>query len=193
MKKLTLISTLLLSACSTVDSVQVFDQQQAAILLKQQHQMYPTQQMIKLDLPDKNAWKKVDMSYGTVGTPIMLIPEQQTRETWTQSFRTQIRGRRQTPDITAKHFVREIISAAKANCPAADGEITNEQSNQLEYKLKIQHCDTEPDQIQLGKAFNGEDAIYIVYYTAKTNAVDTQQIVQNAHVINSAKLVKSRR
>lgn len=189
---LTLLSTFLLAACSPVDSVQVFDQKQAAILLHQQYPMQTTQQMIKLSLPNKNHWKKVDMSLGTVGTPIMLIPENENMNNWTQSYRTQIRGLRHDAATDAHSLVRELIAKAKKRCTTTNAEILHEQAASTEYKLKITGCQNETDQVQIGKALNGQDAIYVVYYTAQIDSVKMKQIEQNTQVISAAKLVQSR-
>lgn len=192
MKKISAIAIACsLTACSSVDSVQVFNQQQAAILLSHDHTMQPTRQMIKLPLANKHDWKKIDISYGTIGTPVMLIPTNETRDDWTQSYRTQIRGYRHSPGINAKKMAQQIMADAKQQCTQAAGEVIIDHPSFTEYKLKLSGCHEEQDQIQVGKAFNGSDAVYVVYYSAKTGRASNAEINKNAHAIRYAKLLKN--
>lgn len=188
-KILSIACMLLLSSCSSVDSTKVFDQQQAANLIKQNHTMKPTKQAIKLALPEKNQWKQIDMSYGTVGTPIMLIPSHETRTDWSESIRTKILAYRNDPDATPEHFAALQISAAKTHCQEAIGEIISPNRQSARYRIEMHHCLEDEDQTQIGKALAGKDAIYLAYYTAIDHEVSTAQINKMTRVIDNATLL----
>jgi hypothetical protein len=178
----------LLSACTTLDSVKPFDQQQAATLLHQGRTTQPTQQRIKLSLPNKQQWQRVDMSLGTVGTPIMLIPKQETPDNWNESIRTKIAAYVNDKETTAYKFAREDISLAKAACQQANGDILSVTDQHVIYRIDMSRCSNERDQIQIGNAFNGKDAVYAVYYSAIPSQVSATRIKQLTHVIETAQL-----
>lgn len=179
----------LLSACSSVDSTKVFDQQQAANLLHQSRTTQPTQQMIKIALPDKHNWKRVDMSLGTVGTPIMLIPVNETTTNWNQSIRTKILPFISDKDATAYKFVRNEISNAKSDCKTAEATILSQTDESVFYSIHMNGCDDEKNQTRIGKAITGSDAVYSVYYSAVTGQVNDKQMNRYSQVIKTAQLV----
>lgn len=182
---------LALSNCSQVDSTKVFDQEQAAYLLNQGSKSYPTKQLVKLSLANKSAWKKIDMSYGTVGSPFMLIPLEATRDHWQQSIRTKISPFAANPDMTADKYVETIIANAKKACERVSTDHLELNNKQVLYQLSLFHCGEENiTEVQIGKAFTGVDAVYVVYYTAKSGITD-QQIRQTANTINKAVLMKN--
>ncbi len=180
-----------LSNCSQVDSTKVFDQEQAAYLLNQGSKSYPTKQLVKLSLANKQAWKKIDMSYGTVGSPFMLIPLDATRDSWQQSIRTKISPYAANPDMTADKYVETIIANAKKACQRVSTDHLELNGTTVLYQLSLFHCgDENITEVQIGKAFKGVDAVYVVYYTAKSGTSE-QQIRQTANTINKATLMKN--
>jgi hypothetical protein len=183
------ISTMILSACSPVDSVRVFDNEQAARVLQQHYTARPTRQRIAINSSSMRGWQRIDLSFGTVGSPIMLVPPHQTFSDWTQNIRTQIRAYYHFPDITAKQFVAEQIQQAKQRCAIVDAEILQQSSSYYLYQLNMAQCRNEKNRFLIGKAFNGIDAVYVVYYTAKTDDVTKPEIQKMSRVIMSAKLV----
>lgn len=185
------LTTVLLSACSAVDSMKPFDQQQAANLLHENRTAHPTQQMIKLSLPDQSHWKKIDISYGTIGTPVMLVPNHENRDHWTQSFRTKIRAFTDDSDATAIKLAQHEIALSKKQCNSANATILLQTKQSVVYEIKRSHCGNTPDQTLIGKAFNGHDAIYVVYYT-QDNTVSAN-FNAYARVVESAKLVRDPR
>ena len=46
--------------------------------------------------------------------------------------------------------------------------------------------------MQIGKAFNGVDAVYMVYYSAVSGQVSTEQAQRMMRVIKAARLIPSR-
>jgi hypothetical protein len=179
----------LLSACSSVDSTKVFNQQQAAILLHQGRTTQPTQQMMKVPLPDKREWKRVDMSLGTIGTPIMLIPANETATNWNQSIRTKILPYISDKDATAHKFVRNEIFNTKSDCKIAEATILSQTDESVFYSIRMSSCNDERNQTRIGKAITGNDAVYSVYYSAITGQVSDKQINRYSQVIKTAQLV----
>ena len=180
---------LFLSACSAVDSTKTFDQQQAAALIHEGRTTYPTKQMIKLSLPNQADWKKMDVSYGTIGSPAMLVPNDESMQHWTQSVRTKIKAYREDPDLTADNFVQSEITRAKNDCSQVRTDYLALSTNTVTYQLSLSGCRNQQNQIQIGKAFAGSDAIYVVYYSAVNGQVSDNEIRKLASAINSAKLV----
>lgn len=193
MKKLRLLLTaLFLTACSSVDSLHPFDNEQAAKLLQQHMNTVPTKEKIALPLPNKRSWQKIDLSEGTLGTPLMLIPADETRENWTRSFQTRISGYMRHPNITVDQFAQQQINEAKEYCHSASGHIIHLSKDDCTYQLEISGCPYDKDQIQFGKAMKGSDAIYLVYFTATPAGVSNAEFEKMSGVINRARLVPRR-
>lgn len=190
MKKIFLFALpLTLSACSQVNSLEPFDNKQAAYVLQQNDTSTPTEQMIKLDLPHNNQWKKIDLSYQNKGAPVILVPTQQNENNWTESIRTKINAYINTPGITAKQVVQADLNQARANCQEATGKILQETNNAIVYQLNFSNCKNEKNQTQIGKAFNGKDAVYVVRYTALSCRVVPADFGAMSQTIKSAQLV----
>jgi hypothetical protein len=192
-KKIISLTAICLSlvACSSVDSMKVFDQQQAANLFHQNHTSQPTQQMIKIALPQKNRWQKIDVSYGTIGSPVMLIPEHETLMNWSQSIRTHILPLGRNHKIGINQFIQDEKLAAKQACQNV--EITEDlQTPTIAiYRIKKANCYAEKSQLQIGKVFTGRDAIYAVYYSAVQEKVSNEEISTFSQVIKTAKLISN--
>lgn len=192
MKKIILTCALaiILSACSPVDSMRPFDNQQAANLLKQHLNVVPTKQMIALNLPNKHHWQRFDVSYGTVGTPIMLIPTTENPQNWTESFRTRISDDNTHPGVTPLQFAQQQINDAKAHCVYANGDIVQENKEYAIYQLNMSDCQEEKNLMQIGKAIKGIDAVYLVDYSATAN-ISKSHFEQMARAVRSATLVSN--
>src|SRR3990167_3512622 len=113
----TLLSLLTLtSACSPIDSLRPFDQTEAAKVLQSNYISRPAKYQISLFLPEKNGWQKINLSLSKLGTPIMLIPKNETSYNWTQSLRTKISGYRNQPDLTLDKFIKQQIDEVNEQC-----------------------------------------------------------------------------
>lgn len=191
MKKSCLVILLLihLCACSPIDSLKPFDQTQAAKLLLQHSIPIRTQQMIALTLPREQLWLNVDLSQNIQGTPRMLIPCDATIFNWTQSIRTMIWGYINDPSITAIKLVHNQILDAKNDCAQIHANIEVNSTHYIIYHLQFSACRDRKNQMQIGKAFNGVDAIYLVYYSAITGQVTELQFNKMIQVIKHARLV----
>ena len=108
-KYILLLTSIFLTACSSIDSMRVFDNQQAARLLRQDYNPHPSKNQIALNLPQRRDWKRIDLSFGTVGTPIMLVPQQEDWHHWTQSVRTKIVDYYHFHDMTAENSSRNKL------------------------------------------------------------------------------------
>jgi len=183
---LLLFLSCLIIACSPVDSTKVFDQEQTAKLLHQHHAIQPMRSSITLNLP-KQTWRRIDISSGTIGSPIMLIPANDSATHWQQSIRTQLLPFMIMKDASLLAFFNQTLAELQRNCQHVQSTILEQTSRTLIYRFTLNNCYDEENQTQIGKAFVGEDAIYAVYYSA-TPAIPEQQINQFAQVITSAKL-----
>jgi hypothetical protein len=187
-----MLTSALLTACSTIDSLRVFDNEEAARLLQQNSTSRPTRQRIAINLPDSNAWQRIDLSFGTKGSPIMLVPKQQTYADWNESVRTQIKAYYHFPDITAKDFVAQKIQQAKQECKHVEAQIITANKSYSLYRLNIANCRIVKNQLQIGKAFNGVDAVYVVYYAADLTQISDAEVKRMSGVIAATRLVAKR-
>jgi hypothetical protein len=178
-----------LSACAKVNSVQPFDQEQAAILLQQHYVAKPTQQMIAIALPKGQRWKKIDESRGTIGTPLMLLPANESESSWRESIRTKISGYLNTPQVTPRQFMENEITAAKENCQHVNATELSQQAESLVYSISISGCEHGRDEKQIAKAFKGKDAVYFICYTAISSQVSQKQFNELSQAIKQARLV----
>lgn len=190
---LTFASISLLCACSTVDSLKPFDHEQAAHILKQNYVSKPTRQAIVLHLPNKKHWQRIDVSYKTIGTPIMLIPYDEDRNHWHESIRSSLANYIVNPNMTPEQFVAKRIKHAKTHCSVANATILKSSTQMVAYQLVMKQCDHEPDQLQIGKAMSGADAIYHVYYSVLASPTAEMALRNHAGIIESARLVNNPR
>lgn len=187
-----LFCAVLLSACSPVDSLKPFDQQQAAILLQENHTLKPARQVIAIDIPKQKPWQRIDLSLLNKGTPILLIPAGETQSNWTESIRTFITSYQDDPDISAqKIFDKKLARLKDDHCQMLDSTILHNDSSYLLYKITYGNCATLKNQTYIGKAFNGRDAVYLVYYTADNQAVSQQEISELTQSIARASLIQN--
>lgn len=182
---------LFLSACSSVDSVRIFDQQQAEYLIHQNRTSQPTQQRIKISLPKKSEWKKIDLSFGVLGAPVMLVPQNETRTNWSQSIRSNISPLIHSHHVTTIQFVQNKLFAAKQDCQKIEIIHLQQIAESVIYRINKMNCYEDKNQLQIGKAFKGRDAIYLVYYSAIDGKVNREQIHQLSQVIETARLVSN--
>ena len=177
-------------ACSPVNTIQVFDQQQAAILLNEHMNTKPTAQRIALHLPKKSHWRRLDMSLIGKGSPIMLVPQDQTEQNWQESIRTYIRSYTNEPDMTAQEFMLNDWQDLKAHCKRVATNIIESDRDTILYRSKLSGCKLEHDQIRITRVFNGEDAVYAVYYSALPNAATSSHLALMEAVIANTQLVR---
>lgn len=173
-----------LSACSPIDSVRPFDQQQANVLLHEDHRTQPAKQMITLRLPNGQHWQKT-------GNPVMLFPYEENASNWHQRIDTKISGYKNTPGITASTFVKNEIDIAAQNCKHIRPEILEETSAALIYRLNAAGCVHDEDSKQIAKVFNGMDAVYLVRYSAIEGKTTPVQFDHMSRSIKTAQLIKN--
>lgn len=193
MKKLFLLSAITfaaaLSACSPVDSLKPFDQEQAVKVIRQNMTSKPAQQRISLNLPHAKNWKRIDLSQANKGAPVMLVPIDETESNWKESIRTKIRPYATNPNMNANKLLQSIVNEYKENCTEASANIISQNDLYLTYRLNIENCVQEKNQIQVGKVFNGTDAVYLVNYTGLQGQIPVNQFKKMSSVIASAQLV----
>jgi len=182
-----ILLTILLLGCSPINSVQPFDQQQAAQILKNDYVTQPAKQKIALDLPGDQKWKSLQTDANKNNR--LLLPENNSLANWQQSIRTSITGYLDEPKINAKKIVLREIKNAYQQCQRVNASVLKETANYLIYKIDMAGCEHQPNQIQIGKTFNGSDAVYTVYYSAQTNQIATAQLILMSHVIKKSQLV----
>lgn len=195
MKKNILTATaIFLSSCTSFDSLQPFDQKQAALVMRQYYNVRPAQQMIKINLSQTHAWKKIDISPEKKGTPVILIPKNQTADNWNESITTKIAPFIGDQDITAKKLVQKEFEIAAKNCKQITPSILDETESFVTYSLNTLGCKTNDNANEIGKAFNGNDAVYLVKYSTRVNhQVTINEFNKMTTIIKSARLVKDPR
>lgn len=181
----------ILSACSPIDSLKPFDQKQAAKLFEENYTPKPAQQMIKLNLPQKRAWKKIDLSAIKKGSPVMLIPVNENAEKWNESISTKISAYTADPDMSASKFAGAEINRAAQNCKQIGSKFLATNTQSVVYRLDLIGCKYGNDRVEISKAFNGNDAVYAVRYIALNGRVDANEISKMSHVIETAQLIRN--
>ena len=184
-----LLMCLLLSACSPINSLQPFNQEQAALVLKSDYVTQPAQEKIEIVLPDEDNWKKINIVKNKKN--LMFIPRNENIDSWKQSIRTQIIAYLDEPKISAKKMVLSEMRFAYNHCKQVKAMLIKQTASFVTYKLDMHHCDEQADQIQVGKIFNGVDAVYMVYYTALSNQTSSIQLQQMSEMIKTTQLVKA--
>lgn len=182
-------SVLFLSACSPINSLKPFDRQQASVLLKSNYISLPAKQKIAINLPNSDHWKRIDLSLNGNGTPLMLVPQGQSEEYWTESIRTNIRVYRNEPDITAEKFSQQQIDRTKKDCLLMNSITLRETEKSITYLIDMAGCRHDRNQTQIVKAFNGIDGVYVVRYSSLSQKVSDQEFSQMTRVIKNAQLV----
>ena len=184
-----LLMCLLLTACSPINSLQPFNQEQAALVLKSDYVTQPAQEKIEIALPDEENWKKINIVKNKKN--LMFIPRDENVDSWKQSIRTQIIAYLDEPKISAKKMVLSEMRFAYNHCKQVKAMLIKQTASFVTYKLDMHHCDDQADQIQVGKIFNGVDAVYMVYYTALSNQTSSIQLQQMSEMIKTTQLVKA--
>lgn len=178
------IFSILLAACSSIDSTRPFDEEQAARLIRQDCYVRPARQRIAIRLPSKDKWQRIDLSRGTVGSPVMFIPRCESEACWTESVRTEFLSYETDYNAMPMKLIDQVAQGNLA-CKNVKPMVLSQSHSAVIYRLQ---CDK---QVQYGKAFNGKDAVYMVYYTADTGAVNTSQISRMQHAIAVAELTRN--
>ncbi len=184
--------TFFLLGCSPVDSLKPFDQTQAARVLQQHYTPIPTQQAIIFTLPQKDRWKKIDLSINGSDAPIMLTPINENETNWTESIRTYIIGYHNVPYATPLSLIQKQIENVKSDCTVKNVIIDTQNAQHAFYQMQLCNCVDEQDQIQFGKALRGNDAVYMIYYSAVIDKVSSSEIEKMKQAVKSAILVDRR-
>jgi hypothetical protein len=180
-----IILALLLSACSAVNSVQPFDQEQARNLIRESYTTKPAHQMVALNLPQAQQWDLVE--------PDRMLPQGETTANWRESIRTNVRGYNVQPAITAKKFMQSEVGLAQADCREVKVWLLAETKQFVLYRAALNQCYDGKNQVQVTKIFNGMDGVYLVRYAARSGEVAAQQWALMLEVIRRAQLVRNSR
>ncbi|EKD71411.1 MAG: hypothetical protein ACD_46C00187G0004 [uncultured bacterium] len=186
-----LLVSLILASCSPVNSLEVFDRKQINAMINEHHEIKPAKQRIRLDLPNANEWQRIDMSVDKKGSPIVLIPTSQTVNNAKEKISTWISAYLSQPDLTTESFLQNDVKELKNRCDIVNVAILSSNKNDLLYRIETHRCNDAKNKIQIGKVFNGIDAIYVVHYTALMNEVSATRINAMQKVIAAAQLVIS--
>lgn len=182
-----------LTACSSIDNLHPFDDEQAQIILRQNLVRKCAKHIISISTFNDRFWKRIDLSINKQGSPIMLIPCDQTPSCWYESIRTKISAYDCDMEMTAKKFVQTQMEEAKKYCSCVDAKMLAQTPQYVMYSLETRNCSDRKDQIEIGKAFNGSDAVYDVYYTAVNGQVSAKEINKMTYVVKSAELLRNYR
>lgn len=183
------LNLIFLSACSPINSVQPFDEKQAELILKNDYTTKAAQEKIEIALPNAEDWKKINVVKNKKN--IMFVPVNENSDHWTQSIRTQSIAYLDEPKITAKKMVLNEIKEAYEHCKQVKAMVIKQTPSFVTYKLDLAYCDDSPNQIQIGKAFNGSDAVYTVFYSALVEHIPSTELQQMSQTIKRAQLVSA--
>lgn len=185
--------TFFLSACSPIDSLKPFDSKQIMVLLNEHHTKKPTQQMIQIDLPHPESWRKIDLSWTGSGSPSMFVLSSESASDWTESIRTIMIPYADEPQLTPKKWLKAMQQHHNKHCKITTNTLQADDPNIIMFEFKMNDCDDRKAQMQIGKAFKGIDALYVVYYTVLINDINKKEINAMRNMIARAKLVENRR
>jgi hypothetical protein len=185
-----LLIAMFLSACSGVNSVQTFDQQQADLLLQQMGKTRPSQQMLVITLPDSTDWKKTNYAQNEVGSFILLVPQQENNAHWDESIQARLLSMIDEPTATAEKIVQATFNEASKNCALVTAKILQENKLFIIYQLNKSQCTKEKATRETGKIFNGIDGVYSIRYIIDNKTISAHRLKQMSARIEAAKLVK---
>ena len=194
MKRLTRMSAIFLfaglSSCSSVNSVAPLDQQQIANLLDENSVSFHAKEKIAFDLPQPSYWQKLDLSSNHRGTPVAYIPRHENLGNWSERINTYIGSYALQPNLTLAQTIQMIAKRASNHCEHADTETFDETKSSMMYRINMTNCEQHENQVEIGKAMKGTDAIYILRYTAVMSRVSSKRVDEMHAVIQNAKLAK---
>lgn len=179
-----------LMACSPVNSIHPFDDEEAAILIKSNMVAKPTQQMVVLQFPRGEHWKKLPDPLGT-GSMVVLFPQNENPAAWNEKIQTKISGFIYKPNLTVKTFAQMEMDQAEKNCFHVNDAIITQTPQSMFYRVDVSDCENNKNQTQFGKIFKGIDAIYLVRYSAIMGKVSKTQMMAMSQTIKNAELVKN--
>lgn len=162
---LSLTCIALLTACSGINSVAPFDQEQAKILLKQSAIPMPAQQ----------------------GMVISPRPSPRIRDL----INTELVGYNMEPTATANAIAKKTFNDAAHDCKELTPRIISATRDVVLYQYTALACKNDRAEFLIGKAINGDDGVYVVTFSG--NHLDPADIKQGSAIIQSAKLVYSGR
>jgi hypothetical protein len=189
---LVLANSLFLFGCADMgQSIHNFKQNRENNLLQQYGAMKPAQQTVFFKFPNEKPWKKVDQSITNEGMSMTFVHNNENMSNWTESLRTITVPYHKMPGITAKKLVQIEMNHAKKFCQRSSSHIVSETSKSIIYTINVSGCPGEENQSQIGKAFNGIDAVYAVRYSAMTGKVADSEFNMVANVIKKSELIKN--
>lgn len=186
------IADMVISACSPVNSLQPFDDAQADKLVQENYVKIPARHMISIVLPPDQKWKKIIMPMENGGM-VMMIPAGENETQPSQSIKTMLVSKRAHPAMTAEKLVQLEFERAGNDCKQIGPEIIEKSSQFISYRLDKTGCHEQPEMKEIGKAFNGGDGVYVVWYSAMKNKVSGRQFSLISRVISAAQLVNDPR
>jgi hypothetical protein len=170
----------LLLGCSPINSLQVFDDCQAYILVTNSSTLKPAREMVILRLPSREQWRKIIKPANLPDVQTLLVRGNENNIFWHESIQTKAKSHYNYP-MTLNAFVKDEISLAALTC-RGQGKILAQTSSYIVYKLE---CDRR---IEIGKAWNGIDAFYLLKYVIYQKVISQVDIEKISRVIEGAEL-----
>lgn len=158
------------------------------------HRQASAKQTIDMNLSATNtSWKIVKQSNDPNTVMMMtMMPNDQNPSNWKEGIRTTTTLYTNKPGITAEKFVQNEVSRAQKYCSQVNASVLSQTSQATIYQLNIASCSGNfPDQMIIGKAFNGTDGVYAARYSAKTGQVSDSEVDAMTEVIKSSRLVSN--
>lgn len=165
------------TACSPIDSVSVFDDCQASLLIHKSMHRVRAKQSVAVKIPKQ--WSHVE------GQPTYLVPR--GPNPWHESINTNAAAYCNNIGITPYKFLQREIEVANEHCKTVTVDIIPDR-DALRYRLIQCDCDfPSRDQWQMNKIFAGGDAIYQIRYAAdlcipKARQIEMSTVIKTAHL-----------
>lgn len=176
---------LFLSACSPVNTVQEFDQQQAAILLQQRGATRPAKQMFMISLPAKTSWQQTNYSPFEDGAFVVLLPAGQNPIHWTESIQGRMLPYDAFPDVTAPRYFQDEIHFVQKHCQQMNYHLLQQTATFVYAQIQASTCDNQKDFWQVSKIVNGQDGVYVLRYISRLPLTKNKEESMSKNILNS--------
>jgi hypothetical protein len=183
LRSLFLLVMMLLTGCAKINSLAPFDAQQARLLLNADAQTTRTRQGIVFSLP-ATGWEKVT-AQGQNTTQLRFV-----RRSGFAAIKTTLFSASQFPLLSMQDVISARFAAARTACRGATLEKLVQQVRFIVYRINYEACAATADHVEIGKVFRGEEAIYLIYYSALLGETTLTERDRMQRVIARSELVQ---
>lgn len=155
-RKLILLSLLLLTSCSTIDTAT----QNQTIRNQEMYGLTPVQHKeVAINLPE--GWHQ-ENAVATAEGRMITYRAPHGNSMMSVSFAS-YKG---MPGASLNTVYQQLIDSGKAYCHHVEPKVLTQTSQSMTFQLNATGCPHSEDQHQIGKAIVGPDGIYVIKYSA---------------------------